>query len=103
MDPADSDALRQTLSTQLSHLSVTQHPSIPPAALPPVAIATGPPPNRQPHIVDPEPYSREPLKLQEREIAVPSVQHHLRRCRKVWKNARSVLIRSAENNRCLAD
>lgn len=31
---------------------------------------------------------------QEERIAVPSVQHHLRRCHRVWKSARSALLRS---------
>ena len=40
---------------------------------------------------------------QEDDISVPSVQHHLRRCRKMWKDARSALLRSAEQNRRIAD
>ena len=32
---------------------------------------------------------------QEEDISVPSVQHHLRRCRRVWKDARAALLRSA--------
>ena len=40
---------------------------------------------------------------QESELAVPSVQLHLRRCRKVWREARAALLRTAENNRRIAD
>ena len=40
---------------------------------------------------------------QEDEIAVPSVQAHLRRCRRIWKDARSALLRSAERNRHIAN
>ena len=29
---------------------------------------------------------------QEEDISVPSVQHHLRRCRRVWKDARAALL-----------
>ena len=39
----------------------------------------------------------------EEEIAVPSVQHHLQRCRKVWREARAALQRTAENNKRIAD
>ena len=35
---------------------------------------------------------------QEEDISVPSVQHHLRRCHRVWKDARAALLRSAEQN-----
>ena len=38
---------------------------------------------------------------QEDDISVPSVQHHLRRCRRVWKGARTALLHSAEHNRLL--
>lgn len=41
--------------------------------------------------------------IQENDIAVPSVQAHIHHCRKVWRDARSALLRSAERNRCLAD
>lgn len=34
---------------------------------------------------------------------VPSVQHHLRRCRKIWKETRSALLRSVASNHRLAD
>jgi hypothetical protein len=40
---------------------------------------------------------------QEDDISVPSVQHHLRRCRRVWKGARTALLHSAEHNRRIAD
>ena len=40
---------------------------------------------------------------QEEDTSVPSVQHHLCRCRRVWKDARAALLRSAEQNRSIAD
>ena len=40
---------------------------------------------------------------QEEDICVPSVQHHIRRCRRVWKEPRAALLRSAEQNRRIAD
>ena len=40
---------------------------------------------------------------QESEIAVPSVQDHLTRCRNIWKCARTALLRTAEKNRQIAD
>ncbi|KAK5901430.1 hypothetical protein CgunFtcFv8_026303 [Champsocephalus gunnari] len=40
---------------------------------------------------------------QEEEVAVPSVQTHLRRCRKVWRDTRAALLRSAARNRLIAD
>ncbi|XP_038128534.1 uncharacterized protein LOC119774887 [Cyprinodon tularosa] len=43
------------------------------------------------------------LTAQERELAVPSVQHHLRRCHRVWRRTRAALSRTAERNRRLAD
>lgn len=41
--------------------------------------------------------------LQEVETAVPSVQVHLRRCRKVWKDTRLALLRSSAQNQLIAD
>jgi len=40
---------------------------------------------------------------QEEEIAVLSVQVHLRRCRRIWRETRSTLLRTADHNRRLAD
>ena len=40
---------------------------------------------------------------QEVEIAVPSVQLHIRRCRRVWRETRAALLRTAEQNKRLAD
>uniref|UniRef100_A0A4W6CT62 Integrase catalytic domain-containing protein n=1 Tax=Lates calcarifer TaxID=8187 RepID=A0A4W6CT62_LATCA len=40
---------------------------------------------------------------QEEEIAVPSVQHHLRRCRRTWRRTRQALLRTTEQNRRTAD
>ena len=40
---------------------------------------------------------------QEEDISVPSVQHHLGRCRRVWKDARATLLLSAEQNRRIVD
>lgn len=40
---------------------------------------------------------------QEREVSVPSVQLHIRRCRRIWKRARAALLRSVDRNRRLAD
>uniref|UniRef100_A0A3Q2FFW7 Integrase catalytic domain-containing protein n=1 Tax=Cyprinodon variegatus TaxID=28743 RepID=A0A3Q2FFW7_CYPVA len=40
---------------------------------------------------------------QERELAVPSVQHHLRMCHRAWRKTRAALSRTAERNRRLAD
>lgn len=40
---------------------------------------------------------------QEAEVAVPSVQAHLRRCRRIWRDARSALHRSGDRNRRYAD
>lgn len=36
--------------------------------------------------------------IKEEELAVPSVQAHLCRCRRVWKEARTALLRSVEEN-----
>lgn len=41
--------------------------------------------------------------VQESDIAVPSVEAHLRRCRKIWKDTRAALGRTAEKNRRFAD
>ncbi|XP_034383140.1 uncharacterized protein LOC117727148 [Cyclopterus lumpus] len=40
---------------------------------------------------------------QEVETAVPSVQLHIRRCRRVWKDTRAALLRTAEQNKRVAD
>ncbi|XP_036072769.1 uncharacterized protein lrfn4b [Oryzias melastigma] len=40
---------------------------------------------------------------QEKEVAVPSVQHHYRRCRRIWREARAALLRSSAANKRLAD
>ncbi|XP_078798004.1 uncharacterized protein LOC101158741 isoform X1 [Oryzias latipes] len=40
---------------------------------------------------------------QEREVAVPSVQHLYRRCRRIWREARAALLRSSAANKRLAD
>lgn len=40
---------------------------------------------------------------QEEELAVPSVQHHLQRCRKVWRDTMAALLRTAERNKRIAD
>ena len=40
---------------------------------------------------------------QEEEVSVPSVQHHLRRCRKVWRETRAALQRTAVLNKRIAD
>uniref|UniRef100_A0A669E856 Gypsy retrotransposon integrase-like protein 1 n=1 Tax=Oreochromis niloticus TaxID=8128 RepID=A0A669E856_ORENI len=43
------------------------------------------------------------LSISEGELAVPSVQHHLRRCRRAWRATRASLLRTAERNKALAD
>ncbi len=40
---------------------------------------------------------------QETKLAVPLVQMHLHRCRRVWRNTRAALLCSAEENHRLAD
>lgn len=40
---------------------------------------------------------------QEEDVAVPSVQAHLRRCRSVWRTARAALLRTATRNQEMAD
>ncbi|XP_023806684.1 uncharacterized protein LOC111946757 [Oryzias latipes] len=40
---------------------------------------------------------------QETEVAVPSIQHLYRRCRRVWREARAALLRSSATNKRLAD
>uniref|UniRef100_A0A4W6CYI1 Integrase catalytic domain-containing protein n=1 Tax=Lates calcarifer TaxID=8187 RepID=A0A4W6CYI1_LATCA len=40
---------------------------------------------------------------EEAEVAVPSVQHHYRRCRRIWREARAALLRSSASNKRLAD
>lgn len=39
----------------------------------------------------------------EDDLSVPSVQAHLRRCRRVWRDARAALLRTADRNRRIAD
>lgn len=41
--------------------------------------------------------------VQEGDIAVPSVQLHLRSCRRIWRETRAALLRSAEGNKRIAD
>ncbi|XP_026028615.1 uncharacterized protein LOC113025267 [Astatotilapia calliptera] len=43
------------------------------------------------------------LSIMEGELAIPSVQHHIRRCRRAWKATRAALLRTAERNKSLAD
>ncbi|KAK2899296.1 hypothetical protein Q8A73_012425 [Channa argus] len=40
---------------------------------------------------------------QETEIAVPSVNAHIRRCRRLWREARAALLRTTQRNKHLAD
>eukprot|EP00064_Thunnus_orientalis_P021369 superscaffoldBa00006435_g21530 len=40
---------------------------------------------------------------QERELAVPSIQHHIRRCWKVWKDTRAALLCFAESSKQVED
>lgn len=37
------------------------------------------------------------------DIAVPSVQHHFRRCRRVWRQTKAALLRSVAQNKRFAD
>lgn len=39
----------------------------------------------------------------EGDLSVPSVQHHLRRCRRVWRATRAALLRTTARNKQLAD
>ncbi|XP_073341819.1 uncharacterized protein [Pagrus major] len=48
-------------------------------------------------------YSPPLFPSQEVELAVPSVQAHLRRIRRVWREARASLLRSRERNQRIAD
>lgn len=41
--------------------------------------------------------------VQEGDIAVPSIQLHLRSCRRIWRETRAALLRSAEGNKRIAD
>lgn len=43
------------------------------------------------------------LSITEGELTVPSVQHHVRRCRRVWRATRVALLRRAAQNKRLAD
>ncbi|KAK7891460.1 hypothetical protein WMY93_023423 [Mugilogobius chulae] len=40
---------------------------------------------------------------QEQEVAVPSVQVHMRRCRSIWRTARAALLRTVARNKQMAD
>ncbi|KAK6315607.1 hypothetical protein J4Q44_G00131310 [Coregonus suidteri] len=40
---------------------------------------------------------------QEKELAVPSVQENLRRCQRVWSDAREALLRTTDRNKTTAD
>lgn len=40
---------------------------------------------------------------QEQELAVPSVQDHLKRCHKTWSRARSALVRASTRSQCQAN
>lgn len=44
-----------------------------------------------------------PFPSQESDISVPSVQHHLHRCHRVWRQTREALLRTVEQNKRLAD
>ncbi|KAJ8282532.1 hypothetical protein COCON_G00050510, partial [Conger conger] len=41
--------------------------------------------------------------VQEDDIAVPSVQAHLRRCHRIWRETQAALLRTAERNQQIAD
>uniref|UniRef100_A0A3P9LJV0 Integrase catalytic domain-containing protein n=1 Tax=Oryzias latipes TaxID=8090 RepID=A0A3P9LJV0_ORYLA len=43
-------------------------------------------------------YSPPLFPSQELDLAVPSVQHHLQRCRRVWNETRAALLRTKESN-----
>lgn len=43
------------------------------------------------------------LTMHEEEISVPSVQHHLRRCRRIWRDTKAALLRSTDQNKRFAD
>ncbi|KAL3968321.1 potassium voltage-gated channel Eag-related subfamily H member 3 [Sarotherodon galilaeus] len=43
------------------------------------------------------------LSITEGEVAVPSVQHHMRRCRRIWRATRAALLRTSAQNKRLAD
>ncbi|KAI9999433.1 hypothetical protein NQD34_018213 [Periophthalmus magnuspinnatus] len=40
---------------------------------------------------------------EEKDLAVPSVQHHLRRCHRVWNKTRAALLRSGARTKAAAD
>ncbi|KAJ8281749.1 hypothetical protein COCON_G00042680, partial [Conger conger] len=40
---------------------------------------------------------------QEAEIAVPSLATHMKRCAKIWRDAKAALLRTADRNRRFAD
>lgn len=41
--------------------------------------------------------------MDEVEVAVPSVQAYMRRCRNIWKETRNALLRTSARNKLLAD
>lgn len=43
------------------------------------------------------------LSITEGELAVPSIQHHMRRCRQIWRTTRAALLRTSEQNKRMAD
>lgn len=43
------------------------------------------------------------LSVSEGDMAVPSVQHHMRCCRRAWRATRAALLRTVEQNKRLAD
>uniref|UniRef100_A0A8C7XNK1 Integrase catalytic domain-containing protein n=1 Tax=Oryzias sinensis TaxID=183150 RepID=A0A8C7XNK1_9TELE len=43
-------------------------------------------------------YSPPLFPSQEQDLAVPSVQHHIRRCRRIWAQAKAALLRTKESN-----
>lgn len=43
------------------------------------------------------------LSIREGELAIPSVQHHMRCCHCVWQTTRAAYLRLVEQNKCLAD
>lgn len=43
------------------------------------------------------------LSIMEGELVVPSVQHHMRSCQQAWRATRSALLRTADQNKRLAD
>lgn len=48
-------------------------------------------------------YQRSLFPRQELDLAVSSVQHHLQRCQRIWKEARAALLQTTGHNKSLAD